>query len=272
MPAIHPRVIAQSSFFSLLTCHSQSFKLTLQPFRFAIDERSTNVFVNTLRISFFGSLAVQLPSYPTGSLTASFSACCCLRPSFLSLSSTGTTSLFTLLVLHLSFFCLLSISNHTVSTRLLRCNTHFPPFQTHLFEMVCPSPFFFLLSVNFKPHSLHPSPPSPPSHCNTCFTPFPTCQFVMVDNNLLSLFCSSCLLKPHASCVPSTPSFPYSLSCLYSSSSACSPSLPVNAPRTLKQSPTLHPSFAWMAPPSPLLFTFPVVRVTHSCRMVQSLS
>ena len=121
------------------------------------------------------------------------------------------TSLFTLHVLHLSFFRLPSISNCTVSTRLRHCNTRLPPFQTHLFEMVCPSPFFFLLSLNFKPHSLHPSPPSPPSRCNSRLPPFSTRQFVMVDNDPLSLFRSSCLLKPHASCVPSTPSFPFSL-------------------------------------------------------------
>ena len=176
VPAIHPRVIARSSAFGLPTRHSQSFKPTLQRSNLSVSqstERSPNIFVNTLRISFFDSLAVQLPSFPPVSLTAPFSASCRPRPSFLPLCSSGAI----------------------------------------FFHLAPPSTFSFPLSINFKPHSLHPSPPTPPSHSNTRYPPFQTHQF---SNEPFSVFRSLCLLKPHV-CVLSTPSFPFSLSCLYSS-------------------------------------------------------
>ena len=189
VPAIHPRVIVQSSAFGLPTCHSQSFKLTLQPFCFQIDW------------TFLKHLCQH-----TLHFFLRFSRCTLtILPSATSVSP--------------SFF--------------IWCHI--------FFHLTCPSTFWFPFSVNFKPHSLHLSPPTPLSRSNTRYPPFQTHQF---SNEPLSVFRSLCLLKPHASCILFTPSFPFSLSCLYSLSLGCS--LLVNALTMVKQSPTLHPSFAWI--------------------------
>ena len=99
VPAIHPRVIARSSFFGLPMHHSQSFKLTLVPHLFSPRTSFTFLF-STYRlfqtVQFPPVSAALIPVFHLFKLT-------CLKR----------------FVLHLSFSCFPSISNRTVCTRLL---------------------------------------------------------------------------------------------------------------------------------------------------------
>ena len=92
----------------------------------------------------------RLSRYIMISLTAPFSVSCRPQPSFLPLCSSGAI----------------------------------------FFHLAPPSTFSFPLSVNFKPHSLHPSPPTPLSRSNTRYPPFQTHQF---SNEPFSVFHSPCL-------------------------------------------------------------------------------
>ena len=152
MPAIHPRVIAQSSFFGLLTRHSQSFKLTLVPHLFSPRTSFTFLFstyclfqtvqfppVSAMiaRSSFFGLLTCHSQSFKLTLVPHLFSPCTSFTFLFSAYRPFQTVQFppvsaavipvfhrFKLtcskwFVLHLSFSCFPSISNRTVCTHLL---------------------------------------------------------------------------------------------------------------------------------------------------------